>query len=43
VSVWSPDGAVVVYDARTLGEVLRLPFAMPVGKYNAHNRTRYDP
>jgi cytochrome c553 len=35
VSVWHADGAVVVYDSKTLAEVSRLPFAMPVGKYNA--------
>jgi len=40
VSIWDKDGAVVVYDARTLAEELRLPFAMPVGKYNAANKTR---
>ena len=40
VSVWHERGAVVVYDARSLEEVARLPYAMPVGKYNAHNKTR---
>ena len=40
VSVWDADGALVVYDSKTLGETLRLPFAMPVGKYNAFNKTR---
>ncbi|MCP5055436.1 MAG: hypothetical protein GY937_01795 [bacterium] len=40
VSVWHVDGAVVVYDSTTLAEVARLPYAMPVGKYNARNRTR---
>ncbi len=43
VSVWSPDGAVVVYDSRSLREERRLPYAMPVGKYNAFNRTRDEP
>jgi len=40
VSVWDDDGAVVVYDSRTLEERNRLPYAMPVGKYNAGNKTR---
>jgi hypothetical protein len=41
VSVWDPAGAVVVYDSKTLEEVRRLPYAMPVGKYNAFNKTRF--
>jgi len=40
VSVWDPDGAVVVYDSHSLAELRRLPYAMPVGKYNAANKTR---
>jgi hypothetical protein len=40
VSVWHDEGAVVVYDSGTLEELRRLPYAMPVGKYNAGNRTR---
>jgi hypothetical protein len=40
VSVWDEDGAVVIYDSRTLAEVMRIPFAMPVGKYNALNKTQ---
>ena len=40
VSVWDPQGAVVVYDSTTLEEVRRLPYAMPIGKYNAYNKTR---
>jgi mono/diheme cytochrome c family protein len=40
VSVWHPEGAVVVYDSRSLKEVARLPYATPVGKYNAYNKTR---
>jgi hypothetical protein len=39
VSVWHREGAVVVYDARTLTEQMRLPFNMPIGKYNARNKT----
>lgn len=41
VSVWSPDGAVVVYDAHTGEETARLPFSMPIGKYNATNKTTH--
>jgi len=40
VSVWHPEGAVVVYDSTTLRELRRIPYAMPVGKYNAANKTR---
>jgi len=43
VSIWDPEGAVVVYDARTLEEVKRLPMNKPSGKYNVHNKiTRSD-
>jgi hypothetical protein len=38
VSVWELDGALVVYDARTLAEVKRLAMRKPVGKYNVHNK-----
>jgi len=41
LSVWHDEGAVVVYDARSLEEVARLPYAMPVGKYNAFNKIRH--
>jgi mono/diheme cytochrome c family protein len=40
VSIWHPEGAVVIYDSSTLDEVTRIPYAMPVGKYNAWNKTR---
>jgi len=40
VSVWDDDGAVVVYDSTRLTELGRMPYAMPVGKYNAGNKTR---
>jgi hypothetical protein len=40
VSVWHDEGAVVVYDSKSLKELHRLPYAMPVGKYNAGNKTR---
>jgi hypothetical protein len=40
VSVWDSEGAVVIYASDSLDELARLPFAMPVGKYNAANKTR---
>jgi hypothetical protein len=40
VSVWDDDGAVVIYDSASLEERGRLPYLMPVGKYNAGNKTR---
>lgn len=43
VSVWDVDGAIVVYDAKTLQEVKRLPMNKPSGKYNVWNKiTRSD-
>ncbi|MDA8110492.1 MAG: c-type cytochrome [Betaproteobacteria bacterium] len=42
-SIWDKDGAIVVYDARTLREVKRLPMNKPSGKYNVYNKiTRSD-
>ena len=38
VSCGRSDGALVVYDARTLKEVKRLPMNKPVGKYNVWNK-----
>lgn len=43
VSVWHADGAVVVYDSKSKAELARLPYAMPVGKYNAWNKTHLEP
>jgi len=40
VSLWESDGAVIVYDAKTLEEIKRLPMRRPVGKYNVWNKTR---
>ncbi|HBD34335.1 MAG TPA: cytochrome C oxidase Cbb3, partial [Cupriavidus sp.] len=39
VSLMEADGAIVVYDARTLKEVKRLPMDKPIGKYNVFNKT----
>ncbi len=38
VSIWDMDGALVVYDAKTLKEVKRIPMKKPSGKYNVHNK-----
>ena len=37
-SLWEDDGALIVFDARTLAEVKRIPMRKPVGKYNVHNK-----
>lgn len=39
-SLWEDDGALIVFDARTLAEVKRIPMRKPVGKYNVHNKIR---
>ena len=38
LSIWDPDGAVIVYDASTLEEVKRIPMNKPSGKYNVYNK-----
>jgi len=38
VSIWEMDGEIVVYDAKTLKEVKRIPMKKPVGKYNVYNK-----
>jgi hypothetical protein len=38
LSIWDMDGAIVVYDARTLAEVKRIPLVKPSGKYNVYNK-----
>jgi len=40
LSIWDMKGAIVVYDARSLREVKRIPFVKPSGKYNVFNKTR---
>ena len=37
-SLWERDGALIVFDARTLKEVKRIPMSKPVGKYNVYNK-----
>jgi hypothetical protein len=42
VSVWEDDGAVIIYDAKTLQEVKRLPMKKPSGKYNVWNKVTFS-
>jgi len=37
-SLWEDEGALIVFDARTLRELKRIPARKPVGKYNLHNK-----
>ena len=41
-SLWEDDGAVVIYDAKTLEEVKRLPMRKPSGKYNVWNKISFE-
>lgn len=38
VSIWEMDGALVIYDAKTLKEVKRISMKKPSGKYNVFNK-----
>ncbi len=38
LSIWEKDGAIIVYDAKNLKEIKRLPMSKPVGKYNVYNK-----
>lgn len=40
LSIWDMDGAIIIYDAKTLQEIKRLPMKKPSGKYNVYNKTR---
>ncbi len=42
LSIWDMDGAVIVYDAKTLKEVKRLKMVRPAGKYNVHNKITFS-
>lgn len=42
VSVWENDGAVIIYDAKTLEEVRRIPMRKPSGKYNVFNKITFS-
>lgn len=41
LSVWDTDGALIVYDAKTLKEVKRIPMNKPSGKYNVGNKIEF--
>ncbi|WP_286019017.1 cytochrome D1 domain-containing protein [Candidatus Venteria ishoeyi] len=32
------DGAIIIYDAKTLEEIKRIPMNKPSGKYNVYNK-----
>lgn len=38
LSIWDPDGAIIVYDAASLEELKRIPMNKPSGKYNVYNK-----
>jgi len=42
VSIWDMKGAIVVYDAKTLEEVKRIPMVRPSGKYNVYNKITFE-
>ncbi|HMN37652.1 MAG TPA: cytochrome D1 domain-containing protein [Hyphomicrobium sp.] len=42
VSVWEDQGAVIVYDAKTLAEIKRIPMRKPSGKYNVYNKITFS-
>lgn len=42
VSIWEDEGAVIVYDAKTLEEIRRLPMRKPSGKYNVWNKITFS-
>ena len=42
VSIWEMDGELVVYDAKTLEVVKRIPMKKPVGKYNVYNKITHS-
>ena len=42
VSIWEDDGAVIVYEADTFREVVRLPMRKPSGKYNVWNKITFS-
>ncbi len=41
ISVWNNEGYVVIFDSSSLEEKKRLPFKMPIGKYNTYNKTHF--
>ena len=42
LSIWEMDGAIIVYNAKTLEEIKRIPMKKPSGKYNVYNKITMD-
>jgi cytochrome c553 len=42
LSISEMDGALIIYDAKTLEEIKRLPMKKPSGKYNVYNKINYE-
>ncbi|MGO1119962.1 cytochrome D1 domain-containing protein [Rhodovibrionaceae bacterium A322] len=42
VSVWEDEGEIIVYDAKSLEEIKRLPMRKPSGKYNVWNKIKFS-
>lgn len=42
VSIWEDDGALVVYNAKNLTEIKRIPMRKPSGKYNVYNKINFS-
>ena len=42
LSVWDDDGELIVYNAKTLEIVTRMPMKKPSGKYNVYNKINYE-
>jgi len=41
LSIWDTDGALIVYDSKTLEEIKRIPMNKPSGKYNVGNKVEF--
>lgn len=42
LSIWDMDGALIVYDAKTLKEIKRIKMVRPAGKYNVYNKINFS-
>ncbi len=42
LSIWENDGMIIIYDAKTLEEVKRIPMSKPSGKYNVWNKITFS-
>ncbi len=42
LSIWEMDGAIIVYDAKTLKEIKRIKMVEPAGKYNVYNKINFS-